>query len=178
MKKFTNQKPELPKTEMKDKIINFEAVEKMRVAVYDKNDKGEHCFEVDFHFDSPQSEWDNSTSLKLRNNLYKINNIAYKMPSGFEDLSQFYEVAIERARELTRYTKSNLHNKLGKRYQDRYYTIPCTYVSYDPITDTGILQITQPVIDENGEVDVMSNYQCIEFEMDSAGKGLKYTWIC
>jgi len=177
MKKFSNQKPELPKTEMKDKIIDFEAVEKMRVAVYDKNEKGEQCLEVDFHFDTPQAEWDNSITLKLRNNLYKINNIAYKMPSGFEPLSPFYEVAIARAREFTRHTKSNLHNKLGKRYPDRYYTIPCTYVSYDPITTTGLLQITYPFINAAGESDVMSNYQCIEFEMDAKGKGLDFTWI-
>lgn len=180
MKKFTNQATELPKTEMKDKIINFDQVEKMRVAVY-KNDHmdkmGKYTCEVDFHFDQPQEEWDKSLTLKLRNNLYKLNNIAYKMPSGFEDLSDFYKTAIEQSRQFKKHTSSDLHNKLGKRYPDRYYTIPCTYVSYDPATQTGILQITMPVLTSTGEVDVDSNYQCIEFELDKVGRGMQYTWI-
>lgn len=78
------------KTPMAEKVIDFESVEKMRVAVYPNvgSEKPPVC-EVDFHFSSPQKDWDNTMTLKLRNNLYKINNIAYKNPAGFEAFDPF-----------------------------------------------------------------------------------------
>ena len=178
IKQFSNKKPELPKTQMKDKIINLAQVDKMKVSVFDRKANGYQTLEVDFHFTSPQEEWNGHDVLKLRNELYKINNIAYKMPSGFEAFTPFYELAVQRAREFKTYTSSDLHNKLGKKYPDRYYTIPCTYVSYDPATKTGILQITMPFINADNEIDVLTNYQCIDFGLDVRGKGVDYTWIC
>lgn len=177
IKKFTNKKPELPKTEMKDKIINLAQVEKMKITVYDPKANGHQTLEVDFHFDSPQAEWNGHEVLKLRNELYKINNIAYKMPTGFEEFTPFYELAVQRAREFKTYTGSDLHNKLGKKYPDRYYTIPFTYASYDPVTKTGILQITMPFINTDDQIDVLTHYQCIDFELEVRGKGVNYTWI-
>lgn len=176
MKKFKQvdeavTKPD--KTPMADKIINFEEVESIRIAVY-HNSETPYVGEVIFNFASPQKEWDNATDLKLRNNLYKLNNIAYKMPADFQDAEPFYSKAVARAREFKKYTNSDMNNKLGIRFPDRYYTIPFTFMSYDPRTKTGILQITQPTILSDGTVDCLANYQVIDFELDKQGKGLNY----
>ena len=167
------------KTPMANKIIDFDEVKQMRIAVYDNATEGKpYVCEVDFHFDTPQAAWGNVTTLKLRNNLYKLNNIAYKMPTGHEDFQPFYERAIEECRAFKKHTGADFHNKLGKRYPDRYYTIPGVMVSYDPVTKSGQLQITLPVINKYNDVDVEENYQCIDFEMqENNGKNLDWTWI-
>ncbi len=178
MKKFTQKKVGITKTPMADKIINYDEVEKMRIAVYANSGSEKPLVaEVDFHFTTPQSTWGNQTVLKLRNDLYKLNNVAYKTPTGFDHAQEFYDRAVTRAREFKKYTSSDLHNKLGKRYPDRYYTIPFNYMSYDPKTKTGILQITHPFINSEDQVDTTTNYQCIEFELDQQGKGLEFTWL-
>ena len=176
MKKFQQvKKPTIEKTPMKDRYINFDQVEKMRVAVYENEDN--FVMEVDFHFTGKQQEWDGENVVKLRNALYKINNIAYKMPSGFEDAQDFYDAAVKEARAFKKYTSSDLHNKLGRRYPDRYYTIPFLFVSYDPKTKTGKLQFTNPIFNDDETIDCLSEYQCIDFELDMKGKGLEFCWI-
>ena len=174
MKKFKKQSQgTIEKTPMIDKLIDFDLVEKMRVAVYDTS----LTAEVDFHFSTPQPEWENKAVVKLRNNLYKINNIAYKVPADFQDAEPFYEMAVARAREFKKYTNSDFHNKLGKRFPDRYYTVPFTFFSYDPTTKTGILQITNPIVTSTGKVDYTTEYQDIEFELNYEGNGLRFGWL-
>ena len=99
------------------------------------------------------------------------------MPAGFEDAEPFYEMAVARARDFKKYTSSDFHNKLGKRFPDRYYTVPFTFFSYDPNTHTGILQVTNPVVGNDGVVDYSTGYQAIEFELDNEGNGLRYAWF-
>lgn len=178
MKKFTQKEVGITKTPMADKFIDFDQVEKMRIAIYANNTSEKpYVAEVDFYFTSPQAAWENKTDLKLRNDLYKLNNIAYKVPSDFASAQPFYDMAVECARKFKRYTGSDLHNKLGKRYPDRYYTIPYTYISYDPVTKSGVLQITLPFINDKDEIDYTTNYQAIEFQLDKVGNGLEYTWL-
>lgn len=178
MKKFVNKTVSISKTQMIDKLIYMDDLEKMRVAVYPNEGKeGGPVVEIDFHFTKPQAIWDNVTELKLRNGFYKLNNIAYQVPADFQDAQPFYNLAIKRSREFKKYTNSDLHCKLGKRYPDRYYTVPYNYVSYDPNTKTGILQITEPVLKADGTFNWEENYQCIDFEMNYAGNNLDYTWL-
>lgn len=179
MKKFTQKQVSITKTQMKNKIINFDEVEKIRIAVFDNKNVREKppVAEVDFYFTKKQPEWDDQLVIKLRNDLYKLNNIAYKVPSDFADAQPFYDQAVKVAREFKRHTNSDLHNKLGKRYPDRYYTIPFTYLSYDPVTKSGILQVTEPFIDKNDNIDYTTNYQAIDFELDQVGKGIEFTWL-
>jgi hypothetical protein len=179
MKKFKQKQVSISKTQMKNKIINFDQVEKIRVAIYSNAHSMEkpHVAEVDFHFTEKQSEWEDQTVVKLRNDLYKLNNIGYKVPADFKDAQPFYDMAVQEARKFKRRTNSDLHNKLGKRYPDRYYTIPFTYLSYDPVTESGILQITDPLVLPCGTIDFTTNYQSIDYELDKEGRGMKYTWI-
>ena len=164
---------------MKNKIINFDEVEKIRVAIYPNKNNPEkpQVAEVDFHFTVPQPEWDNEIVLKLRNDLYKLNNIAYKVPSDFKEFQPFYDKAVANARDFKKYTGSDLHNKLGKKYPDRYYTIAYTYLSYDPVTKSGILQVAEPKITDSGVIEFEDNFQSIPFELDKTGRGMEYTWI-
>lgn len=176
MKKFQQVKtPTIEKTPMKDRYVNFEQVEKMRIAVYENEDN--YVMEVDFHFTEKQDEWDGEKIVKLRNALYKINNIAYKMPSGFELAQDFYDTAVKEARAFKKKHNADLHNKLGRRYPDRYYTIPFLFVSYDPHTKSGILQITNPIFNDDETIDCLSEYQKIDFELNKQGKGMEYVWI-
>lgn len=181
MKQFkqANKASQAPaKTPMAEKVIDFDYVEKMRIAIYQNvGTETPPVCEVDFHFTTPQKDWDNTMTLKLRNNLYKINNIAYKNPAGFEYFDPFYTQAIASARAFKKKHGVDLHNKLGKKYPDRYYTIPGLFVSYDNVLNCGEFQITEAQIETDDTVDVMKNYQCIPFELDQEGKGIQFTWI-
>ena len=166
------------KTPMAEKVIDFDAVEKMRVAIYPNiNSETPPVCEVDFHFKTPQKDWDNTMTLKLRNNLYKINNIAYKNPAGFQYFDPFYTKAVQVARAFKKRHGVDLHNKLGKKYPDRYYTIPGLFVSYDDKLKCGEFQITEAEIQADDSVDVLKNYQCIPFELDQEGKNVLFGWI-
>lgn len=179
MKQFkqTKKTPTPSKTPMANKLIDFDQIKEMRIAVYDNSQEAKpYVCEVDFHFEQPQSEWNNQTTVKLRNQLYKINNIAYKMPAGHDDFQLFYEKAVEQCRAFKKHTSADFHNKLGIKYE-RYYTIPGLMISYDPVTKSGIFQITQPEIVQD-TIDVMQNFTTIEFELDeSNGSNLSWTFI-
>lgn len=163
-------------TPIANKIIETPEVKGMRLGVF-HNAGGKYTAEVDFNFDDIQDGW-KSNEVKLRNDLYKLNNIAYKMPANFEWAEQWYENAVKRAREFTKHYNSNLHNKLGFAVKgERYYTIPFTYFSYCPVTRMALLQISAP-IDVNGSIDFYKNHAEIEIELDKEGaRNLHYAWV-
>jgi hypothetical protein len=179
--KQTKKTPKPSKTEMAMKVINFAEVNEMRVAVYDNTHLPEpkpFVCEVDFHFDNPQVHWNNQTVVKLRNQLYKINNIAYKLPSGFDYFEDFYERAFQECRSFKTKTNTDFHNKLGVKMPDRYYTVPGLMVSYDPVTKTGILQITEATVNRDNVAESMKNYQKIDFELvETNNNNLNWSYI-
>lgn len=125
--------------------VDTPALDQFRVGVYHNPDR--FTVDVDFTFSKPQAGWGMGQEVKLRNNLHKINNIAYKQPAELQFASEWYNHAVEQARLFGKHHNSNLHTKLGFRFKDRFHTVPYTYFSYCSTTYDFLLQVTIP--DEN-----------------------------
>ena len=151
--------------------IDTTQIDQMRVGVYHNADV--FTAEVIFDFVKMQPAW-GDVQVKLRNNLHKINNIAYKQPAQLTFANEWYQHAVKRAKEFGKYTNSNLHTKLGYRFEQRYHTIPYTYFSYDPNTKSFLLQASIP---DNNE-DEFTNHLELEGDLTLTGKrGLHYDWF-
>lgn len=152
--------------------IDTTQIEQMRVGVYENTDV--FTAEVIFDFATAQSGWGGENQVKLRNNLHKINNIAYKQPAQLTFANEWYQHAVKRSKEFGKYTNSNLHTKLGYRFEQRYHTIPYTYFSYDPVTKSFLLQVSIPDNDENE----FKHHMELEGDLTLTGKrNLVYDWF-
>ena len=127
--------------------IDTGRLDQFRVGVYHNPDK--FTVDVDFVFETPQAGWGCGQEVKLRNNLYKINNIAYKQPAQLAFANEWYGHAVEKAKAFGKYHNSNLHTKLGFQFKDRFHTVPYTYFSYCSTTYDFLLQVTIPDEDNN-----------------------------
>jgi hypothetical protein len=127
--------------------IDTQNLDQFRVGVYDNPDG--FTVDVDFAFSTPQAGWGMGQEVKLRNNLHKINNIAYKQPAVLEFANEWYKSAVEQARAFGKRHSSNMHTKLGFKFKDRFHTVPYTYFSYCSTTHDFLLQVSIPDEDNN-----------------------------
>ena len=156
-------------TQIKDKLIDPDCVSSMRLAVYHNTHKN-YVAEVDVDFKTVDPEW--GDSVKLRNDLYTLQNIQYKLPSGWRDLQPWYELAIQRAKTFADTHGEDYHCKLGKKWE-RWYTIPCTFFSYAPSEKLALLQLSIPT--DQGLFDAHVE---IEVELEHSGKeNLHYNFV-
>ena len=171
IKKFQKiEKKVNTQTPIFNKCIETTQLSGMKLGVF-HNDTN-YTAQVEFAFNDIQEGWQ-SQEVKLTNNLYQMNNIAYKMPVEFSFADKWYEHAIQKGRAFTKLTKSNYHTKLGYRFDNRYYTIPYTWFSYDPNTNLALLQVTIPDVNEHE----FTNHVELEMELDMIGaKGLHYAY--
>ena len=127
--------------------IDTPNLDQFRVGVYNNEDG--YTVDVDFTFTTPQAGWGQGQDIKLRNNLHKINNIAYKQPAELEFASAWYKHAVEQARAFGKRHNSNLHTKLGFQFKNRFHTVPYTYFSYCGLTHDFLLQCSIPDASDN-----------------------------
>lgn len=160
--------------EIADLVIDTTEIRGMQIGVFHNEDK--LTARIQYKFDAMQAGW-KSDDVSLTNDLYERRHIQYQMPSGFEFAQPWYTKAIDRAKEFSKKTKSNLHTKLGHRFANRYQTIPFTWFSYDPNTNLGLLQMSQPA-EVNGEADFFAHDFALEIELNKVGKrNLQYCWV-
>lgn len=172
MKQFT-RKEKKPTTgvPVMDFCIDTESLDQIRVGVYHNSDI--FTAEIQFEFDKLQKGF-NDVTATLRNNLHPINNIAYKQPAQLTFASEWYSHAVNKAREFTKKHNSNLHTKLGYRFEQRYHTIPYTYFSYDPALKEFLLQVSIPADDHNE----FTHHLELEGELTQQGKrNLHFDWF-
>jgi hypothetical protein len=152
MKKF-NPIKKIPQTTVPimQCCLDTEDLDQFRIAIYDNSNKDGKLdtVEIDFVFNTPQQGWGKSQKVKLRNDLYRINNIAYKQPAALQFAQVWYDHAITQARAFGKKHNSNLHTKLGFQFHNRYHTIPYTFFSYCSVTHEFLLQISIPDADNN-----------------------------
>lgn len=171
MKTFTKtfkkiQQRTTTQTPIAQYAIDTTQIDQMMLGVF-HNETGEFTAQVTCYCTQHQTGW-NSDEVTLTNQLHKINNIAYKMPADFDFAEVWYDHVIARGREFKKFTCSDMHTKLGYRFNSRYHTIPYTWFSYDPKTELALLQMTIPE-DVNGETDFFKNHIEVEVELDSVG---------
>ena len=172
MKKFiqVNIQPKT-QTPIAQMCIDTTEVTAMNVGVYHNPNKFTAQLQIDFA--KPQKGW-GTDRVTLVNDLYKINNIAYKMPADFDFAKEWYDAVILKSREFTKYTGSNLHTKMGYRFNSNYHTIPYTWMSYDPNTNLCKVYLTIP--DKTG--DDFTNHVEVECTLDKVGeKNLHFCWL-
>lgn len=162
-------------TPIADYAIDTSQIDSMRLGVF-HNEGGVYTAQVTCQCTHLQAGW-NSDMVEIRNNLHKINNIAYKMPAEFDFAEAWYDHVIARSREFKKYTQTDLHTKLGYRFNSRYHTVPYTWFSYDPNTDLALLQMTMPE-EVDGKPDFFKNHMEVEIELDQRGaRNLHYVWV-
>ena len=161
-------------TPISDKVVDTTAVRSIKLGVFHNEDH--LTAQIEFGFDVEQQGWQTDT-VKLTNNLSKLNNIAYKMPADFDWAKKWYDGVIGKCREFKKYTGSDYHTKLGYRFHSRYHTIPFTWFSYDPVTHLGLLQVSIPEERPDGSIDFFKNHVELQLTLDTKGaKDLQYTW--
>ena len=161
-----------------DYLIETPKLDQIRLAVFDNN-KTKQCYSADitFQFTGIVDGW-KDTQITIQNDLYRMNNIAYKMPASFDFAKEWYEHAIARSRQFIKHTRSNLCTKLGYKFKgDGYKTIPFTWFNYDPTTHLGLLQVSFPIINSDDSIDFFANHVELELELKQKNSGnLRWVW--
>ena len=167
------------KIAVSDYLIETEKLDQIRLAVYDNSATKKNCYTADviFQFDSIVEGW-KDTNITVQNDLYKQNNIAYKLPAEFDFAKPWYSHVIDRSRSFVKHTGSDLCTKLGYKFKgDSYKTIPYTWFNYDPNTNLALLQVANPTIDADDNIDWFSNHIEIELNLNNTGKNnLRWAW--
>ena len=175
MIKFKQQeKKPAVETPIADKIVQTDQVKSIKLGVFHNTDQ--LTAQCEFSFDVDQKGWA-TDCIKLTNNLSKLNNIAYKMPADFDWAKEWYDSVIAKSRAFNKFTGSNFHTKLGYRFHSRYHTIPFTWFSYDPVTNLGLLQITNPEQRKDNSIDFWKNHIELQLTLENKGaRELRYVW--
>ena len=161
-----------------NKLINTAELIRFRLGVFNNpNKNNKYTADVIFNFSDMQDGW-KTNEVTLTNDLYKLNNIAYKMPAEFDFGKEWYDAAILRSRQFAKHTNSFLCTKMGFRFPgDSYKTIPFTWFNYDPVTNLVLLQVSAPIIREDDSIDFWTNHVEYETELKQEGKGMRYQWV-
>lgn len=174
MRKFIKTTTETKATPVADMTIDLALVKQIRLGVYTNTNVENKSPVADVII-----RYKDDTTLNIKNNLSKWQNVFYRMPTGYEALEPWYKDAFDKAKAWGKQHSSNLHCKLGMRCNtgqgDRYHTVPCTLFSFDPALNMAYLQIATP--GTKADRINFDEYTEIEFELTRKGnRTLIYEW--
>ena len=171
-----NTKQHKTPTPVADMWIELRQVKQIRVGVYSNT-----------HLDGKGPVGDviikykDDTTRNLKADLSKWQNIFYKLPSQYQGLNPWYDSAFAKAKAWGKKHGANLHCKPGLRCDigegERYHTMPCILMSYDPAMKMAFLQIATPAVQANDTQVTFNEYTELEIELVREGKQtLIYDW--